>query len=224
MSTPTTLLDLLANHSAGSNALVTNKIRSLNYETLRTLIDSTVSALNARGIGRRERVAMALPYSPEFVGCLLSISCGATCVPLDPQHEYGTLQHYLQEFNINALVVEKGSTSPAVVAARDNDIELLEVVTNDNDSIGTFQFAGAASGDRTIIGGIAESNEVAMIIDTGKNDTANMIGLSHYELVNHALGVSQIPVSENRSIFHLSGIISKVLAPLAAGKQLVFNA
>ena len=223
MTTATTLLELLSTHSANSSALVTSHAGSLNFEALRTLIDNTVSALNARGIGRRERVAIALPYGPEFVGCLLSISCGSTCVPLNPNDNRKSLETYLQEFNINALVVEKGSTSEAVSAAQATDTEVLETISHAADPIGTFQFSGAASGKRASHGGIADSEDVAMIIDTGNNGKSNMIGLSHYELVKCATEHKDTIASKSQPVFHISGLISTVLAPLAAVNQLVFS-
>ena len=223
MTTATTLLDLLATHSAQSSAMVTGHGGALNFESLRTLIDSTVSALNARGIGRRERVAIALPYGPEFVGCLLSISCGSTCVLLNPEDDRKSLETYLQEFTINALVVEKGSTSVAVSAAQATNTEVLETISHTSDPIGTFQFCGAASGERASYGGIADSEDVAMIIDTGSDGKANMIGLSHYELVKYAAEHKETVESKNQSVFHIAGLISTVLAPLAAGNQLVFS-
>ena len=56
----------------------------LTYAALRAHVDATVEALNSRGIGRNDRVAIVLPNGPEMACSFLSIAAGATTAPLNP--------------------------------------------------------------------------------------------------------------------------------------------
>ena len=56
----------------------------LNYSGLRAHVSRTVAALNAAGIGRNDRVAIALPNGPEMASAFVSIAAGATTAPLNP--------------------------------------------------------------------------------------------------------------------------------------------
>ena len=49
-------------------------------------MSDTLAALNARGIGRNDRVAIVLDNGPEMAAAFLCISAGATAAPLNPAY------------------------------------------------------------------------------------------------------------------------------------------
>ena len=90
----------------------------LTHQGLRELASRTVTALNAMGIGRGDRVAMVLPNGPEMAAAFIAIACGATTAPLNPAYRAEEFDFYLSDLNAKALVILEGMQSPALAAAQ----------------------------------------------------------------------------------------------------------
>ena len=88
---------------------------SLSYAGLREHVRATVAALNDRGIGRNDRVALVLPNGPEMASAFLSVAAGAATAPLNPAYRRQEYDFYLSDLGAKTLVVEQGSDSPADV-------------------------------------------------------------------------------------------------------------
>ena len=56
----------------------------LTYNRLNRQIDDTVKKLNAMGVRRHDRVALALPNGPEMAVAFLAVDAVATCAHLNP--------------------------------------------------------------------------------------------------------------------------------------------
>ena len=76
-----TIIDLL--RTADQDALALGGIGrpALTFRELIAQAEATVAALNSRGIGRNDRVAIVLPNGPEMASAFLSVGCGATTAP-----------------------------------------------------------------------------------------------------------------------------------------------
>ena len=83
-SSHATVLELLEAGAPGATALSTPGGAPLTYQALRRLARDTLSALNARGIGRNDRVAIVLDNGPEMAAAFVSVAAGATAAPLNP--------------------------------------------------------------------------------------------------------------------------------------------
>ena len=75
----------------------------------------------------------------------VSIACCATTAPLNPAYKQDEFAFYLSDLGAKALVVEKGSDSPAVKAARGLGIQILELCIDASDAAGTFSLQPADS-------------------------------------------------------------------------------
>ena len=71
----------------------------------------------------------------------------------------------MEDLNARALVVEKGSTSPAVAAAKAKGIRILELGWAEGDPSGSFSILGEPSGTAAN-GGLAEPDDIALILHT----------------------------------------------------------
>ena len=100
---------------------------SLSFDALRSHIAKTASELNARGVGRNDRVAIVLPNGPEMASAFLAVGACATTAPLNPGYRADEFDFYLSDLNAKAIVVEKGSDSPAVDVAKSHKLEILEI-------------------------------------------------------------------------------------------------
>ena len=97
----------------------------MTYDGLRALIVETIASLNEIGIGRNDRVAIVLPNGPEMATAFIAISSGATSAPLNPAYRTDEFEFYMSDLGAKALVVEQGSASPAIEAAKKLGIVVL---------------------------------------------------------------------------------------------------
>ena len=117
MTRPTHLPELLRTGGGDAVALSAPDRPDLTYDGLRNHVAATVSALNERGIGRGDRVAIVLPNGPEMASAFVSMAAGATTAPLNPAYRQTEFEFYLSDLRAKAVVLAEGDDSPARAAA-----------------------------------------------------------------------------------------------------------
>ena len=137
-----TLQDLLQAGADDAIAIAAPGRAPLDYRGLRALVAATTASLNAAGIGRNDRVAIVLPNGPEMATCFLACACAATSAPLNPAYRADEFEFYLDDLQAKALIVEHGSTSPAVEAARKLGVQVIELSVADGAPAGQFSLDG----------------------------------------------------------------------------------
>ncbi len=235
MSQASTVSELLAAGRDDAIAIGAPDREPLTYAGLRDHVNDTVAALNARGLGRNDRVAIVLPNGPEMATAFVAIACGATTAPLNPAYREEEFEFYLSDLNAKALVVEQGSDSPAVSAANKLGIPLLEIVPGR--AAGLFGFAGeAGTGTATDNGGLAQGDDVALVLHTsGTTSRPKIVPLTHRNLCASARNIrtTLALIPEDRCLnvmplFHIHGLMAAILASLSIGASVVctpgFNA
>ena len=168
MSSPSTIHEILQAGDDDAVALSGVGRDPLTYARLRDLATITVSTLNGFGIGRNDRVAIVLPNGPEMATAFVSIACGATTAPLNPAYKLDEFNFYLSDLDARALVVEKGSESAAVEAARQRNIRILYLCANDETPAGAFSLESEDDGTsvEAVDGGMANADDVALVLHT----------------------------------------------------------
>jgi oxalate---CoA ligase len=112
---------------------------SLDYAGLRAHVDATVARLNELGLGRGDRVAIVLPNGPEMASAFVSLAAGVTTAPLNPGYRRAEYDFYLEDLGAKALVVEEGSESDAIEAARALGATVLRLRVPDGAPAGIFE-------------------------------------------------------------------------------------
>ncbi len=125
MSSLRTFEELLAAGRGGDVAFAAPNAAPLTYAGLRALAAQTIASLNRLGIGRGDRVAIVLPNGPEMATAFIAIASGATAAPLNPGYRTDEFEFYMSDLNARALVVEAGSASPALAAAKKLGVNVL---------------------------------------------------------------------------------------------------
>ncbi len=207
----------------------------LTYGGLRRLAADTVTALNQRGIGRGDRVAIVLPNGPLMATSFLAVAAGAATAPLNPAYQAQEFRFYLEDLNAKALIVERGSTSPAVAVARELGIELLELDSTPDGPAGAFTLSGGTDGSAARAGA-GNAEDIALILHTsGTTSRPKLVPLSQANVcasASHIVGVLALTPQDTclnvMPLFHIHGLIAAVLSSLAAGGGVVctpgFNA
>src|SRR3989338_2889565 len=136
MTVFSTIHELLAGKPADAVAFVGSCCPSLTYGGLREHVERTVARLNRFGVGRNDRIAIVLPNGTEMASAFVAIAAGTTSAPLNPAYRADEFEFYLSDLKAKALVVERGSTSPAIGVAAKLKIPVLEIVRASSDPAG----------------------------------------------------------------------------------------
>ncbi|MFE4637312.1 amino acid adenylation domain-containing protein [Streptomyces sp. NPDC056773] len=82
--------------------------RELSYAELGAQANRLARVLAARGVGRGDVVAVALPRSPELVVCLLAVmKAGAAYLPLDADHPQDRIAYMLDDAGARTVVTTR---------------------------------------------------------------------------------------------------------------------
>ena len=223
MATPTTLLDLLTSTPAERTAIILpeQNIR-VTYGGLKNQIEAVAAGLAASGIGRGDRVGMALPNGlPTIVG-FLAASMAGTAAPLNPAYKEDEFRFYLEDTNARVLLLPPDGAEDARRAAGDR----VPVMTIAMDADGVVSLAGAPRGAAVKPPAV---DDVALILHTsGSTGRPKRVPLSHANLSisarnvarSYGLGSSDVSLCV-MPLFHVHGLVASTLATLATGGTVV---
>jgi acyl-CoA synthetase (AMP-forming)/AMP-acid ligase II len=215
------LIDLVCRQPAAAPAILSPERAPLSYGDLAALAGDTVAALNARGIGCRDRVAIVLPNGPDMASAFLAIGAGAATAPLNPAYRADEFDFYLRDLEPKALVVQAGIETPSREAAGRLNIPVIELIP-DSTASGRFRL------DMPVGGGAPEfsgPDDVALLLHTsGTTSRPKLVPLSQRNVLASASHIgrtlSLTPADRCLNImplFHIHGLIAAVLSTVAAG-------
>jgi len=199
----------------------------LRYGELRELVERTKDSLNELGIGRNDRIAIVLPNGPEMGSSFICIAACATTAPLNPSYTEDEYDFYLADLNARALVVAKGSDTPAIQAAENHGIQVLELETHADGPAGAFTLGqtGSTEGPRNQTVGYAEADDVALVLHTsGTTSRPKIVPLTHRNICRSAANIQNTLRLEPTDVclnimplFHIHGLMAAILATLGKG-------
>jgi acyl-CoA synthetase (AMP-forming)/AMP-acid ligase II len=218
-----TILELLGRARDGDPAIGAPGRPPLSYAELRAHVQRVATRLNALGIGRNDPVAIVLPNGPEMASAFVSIGAAATTAPLNPAYRQDEFRFYLEDLDAKLLVVEHGSTSPALAVAKDLDIDVATLRFDANRPAGLFELEGTPRTPRS--DGFATADDIALVLHTsGTTSRPKIVPLSQANVCasagNVAASIALTPADRCLNImplFHIHGLIAAVLASLDAG-------
>jgi len=223
---PSTLFECLQTVGDKTRVAVSAPERpDLDHAGLLGLCQKTTDQLNSFGIGRNDRVAIVLPNGPEMATAFVAVACAATTAPLNPAYREDEFKFYLNDLSAKALIVETGSESPAVAAARDLGIPLIELDVTEGAAAGDFTLNAPSLNSTASRPGLAGTEDVGLILHTsGTTSRPKIVPLSQKNLAASARNISATlklePTDRCMNImplFHIHGLIAAVLTSLSAG-------
>ncbi len=189
-----TLQTLLATGADAAPAISAPARSPLCFAALRSLIADTLATLNCLGIARNDRVAIVLANGPEMATCFMACASGVASAPLNPAYRADEFEFYLSDLNAKALIVEQGSSSPAIAVAQKLGVRLIDLVVPAGAPAGLFTLqprdaapAGGAAGAGASNGGHAQPGDVSMVLHTsGTTSRPKIVPLSQANLAASA--------------------------------------
>jgi oxalate---CoA ligase len=206
-----TVWDLLSSGSDDGLAITAPERPPITFDQLRRLTARIVASLNAKSISRNDRVAIVLPNGPDMACTFLGVTSGATAAPLNPAYTEDEFTFYLSDIRAKALIVEAGSTSPAIGCAKNLGIEVIEL-----------EMLSSSIASEPIF---AKEQDVALVLHTsGTTSRPKIVPLTQTNIVVSAgnivrtLALTASDVNLNiMPLFHIHGLMAGLLAPLLAG-------
>ena len=225
------LRDLLACHGRNApdrNALLASGRPPMTYGSLWAWANDVVPRLRSAGVGQSDRVAVVLPDGLEAAVAMIGVAAGAVCVPLNPGFTADEWQRYFSELRVAALLTRPDIDSASRGVAHTLGIPLINLSTRPSEGPGTFNIVGPAT-RRIADGEFASSADDAFILLTsGSTSRPKMVPLTHASVCLSAYNVGVALALGPRDrllsvlpLFHGHGLISGVLAALAAGSSVV---
>ncbi|HEX4423024.1 MAG TPA: acyl--CoA ligase [Kofleriaceae bacterium] len=219
-----TVIGLLGAGDDDATALFAPGGVPLSYRQLRAVVNETVAALNAHGIGRNDRVALVLDNGPLAASAFLAVAGGATAAPLNPGYRAEEFEFYLTDLRAGLLIVEAGKVSPAIDVAAKLGIPIARLVAAPDRGAGAFTLelppSSAAAARQP---GAAEPDDIALVLHTsGTTSRPKIVPLSQLNICTSArnvrttLGLTALDRALNiMPLFHIHGLIAGVMAPLS---------
>src|SRR6266404_5405661 len=132
------ILDLLENGDPSHPAIsIAGGRPPVTYNQLRQQVDALAKSLNQLGLGRGDRIAMALPNGLEMIASFLAASTAGTAAPLNPAYTRDEFRFYLEDTSARALILPPKDNEEARAAAENN----VMIIEADFDSDGRVQFS-----------------------------------------------------------------------------------
>ena len=227
MPEPATIRQLLRAGADSAVALSAPGRPDATYQVLRRQVERTVAALNERGVGRGDRVAIVLPNGPEMASAFVSVAAGAVTAPLNPRYTAPEFAFYLSDLGAKALIVAEGDPSPARSAAAELGAPVLEVSADPDRPAGVFEFATPPAPGRAPAArpGMATPDDTALVLHTsGTTSRPKIVPLLHSNVCATARHIRETLALEPSDrclnvmpLFHIHGLMACVLSTLGAG-------
>jgi oxalate---CoA ligase len=224
-----TLKTLLAAGADTAPAIAAPGRTTLTHGGLRTLVDRSLASLNAMGVGRNDRVGIVLANGPEMATCFIACASGTTSAPLNPAYRADEFEFYLSDLNAKLLIVEQGSSSPAIAVAEKLGVRIADLIVPAGAAAGEFELRARDGKPSTpaASGGYGDTNDIGMVLHTsGTTSRPKIVPLSVGNLfasasnIRNTLAFTAADCGLNiMPLFHIHGLIAGVLAPLSAGSQ-----
>ena len=232
LTEPENLLDLLEKGAAEHPALLSPDQPALTYQQVRQNVQQLVKDLNGLGLGRGDRIALAMPNGPALVLSFLAAAGAGTAAPLNPKYKQEEFAFYYDDLSAKALLILPG-TIEAALAAVTPDMLVIEVHPQADGTIRLEKVRGelAPKTAETV-----QPDDIAMILHTsGTTSRPKRVPIRQRNLVASArniVGTYDLNPTDISlcvmPLFHIHGIVASLLATLASGGTVVcpagFNA
>ncbi len=195
----------------------------LTHRGLSQQIAALGETLGAVGVGRRDRIALALPPGPEAAVALIAVASVTTCAPLDPGRRAAEYERLLSDMRATALMVQADADGPARAVAQARGLPVIELSLIPEAPAGLVRLTAAEIG-RPVRPASAGPGDVALLLPTsGTTGRPKLVSLTHANLCASAANIGAALDLSARDrcldvmpLFHIHGFMA-ALASLVAG-------
>ena len=220
---PAPLIDLIEHAPRRAIAIIVPESGlQLTYEALTAQVRTVAEQLAAAGVGRGDRVGIALPNGLPMAVTFLAASIAGTAAPLNPAYTEDEFRFFLEDTGARVLILPPEGADEARRAAGDR----VRVLTVNADASGTVSLAGV-TGRRPV--STPKVDDVALVLHTsGSTGRPKRVPLTHANLSisasnvarTYTLGPDDVSLCV-MPLFHVHGLVASTLATLVSGGRVV---
>lgn len=200
----------------------------VTYDQLRTQIDGLIGGLTRLGLGRGDRIGIALPNGLEMIAAFLAASSVGTAAPLNPAYRVDEFKFYLEDTGARALIVPPTDSEAARQAAGDHTL----IIEADLDGDGQVRLSSAGVAGAPRARECPDAADIALVLHTsGTTSRPKRVPLSHTNLMVSARNVADTYKLTREDVslcvmplFHVHGLMASTLATLLTGGTVVVPA
>ncbi len=199
---------------------------TVSYDVLQRQVERLAVTLQSLGIGRGDRVAMALPNGIEVIILFFATTAAAaTAAPLNPAYTTDEFRFYLEDIEAKALIVPPGGGEQARAAAPTGTLT-IEAASN---AAGEVSLAVVRPSSLPPAHDTAAPDDIALFLHTsGTTSRPKGVPLSHANLLasagnvaaTYALTADDVSICV-MPLFHVHGLVASTFATLHSGGTLV---
>jgi len=197
---------------------------AMTYQELADQVDELAAYLAEIGLGKGDRIAMALPNGLEVIASFLAASTVGTAAPLNLAYTRDEFKFYLEDTSARALILPKDNSEEARAAASESQILIIDSSIGDD---GRVRFS--SDGQLNVDGTAATNDDIALILHTsGTTSRPKRVPLSHANLLTSARNVADTYQLTRQDVslcvmplFHVHGLVASTLATFATGGTVV---
>jgi acyl-CoA synthetase (AMP-forming)/AMP-acid ligase II/acyl carrier protein len=226
--------DLLSHHGRSSpdrTAILAPGRDPMTYGELWKQAREVVRALRNLGIGRTDRIAVVLPGGPEAAVAMVAVAAGSVCVPLNPGFTEDEYRRYFGELRLMALLTSADAGSASRRVAQAMGIPVIDILPRTNRGAGSFGIAGQRPPRSGHDEFASPTDDAFILLTSGSTSRPKTVPLTHASVClsagNVGTNLSLGPRDRLLNVlplFHGHGLISGLLAALAAGSSVVCTA
>ena len=223
--------DLLAHHgrhSPASAAILAPGGVALTYDAFWTGMNEIVGQLREFGIGRGDRVAVVLQTGAEAAVATIAVAAGAVCVPLHPGFAAEEWRRYFADLRVAGLLTRSDVDSASRSVAYSLGIPVIDLAPSRDQGPGAFKLV-CPTPRPAVIGDLATgADDAFMLLTSGTTSRPKLVPLTHASVCLSAYNVGAAVALQAQDrllsvlpLFHGHGLISGLVAALAAGSSVV---
>jgi acyl-CoA synthetase (AMP-forming)/AMP-acid ligase II/acyl carrier protein len=224
--------DLLASYgrrAPNRNAILSPGRPPVTYGTLCICASRVARILRSLGVDRSDRVAVVLPDGPDTAVSIVAVASTAVCVPLNPSFTADEWRRYFGDLRITALLTRADLDTASRGAAQALGIPVIDLSFRPGAGPDAFGLVGPPTG-RIVTDDLPPSggDDAFILLTSGTSSRPKMVPLTHSAVCLSAYNVGatlQLGPGDRLlnvlPLFHGHGLISGVVAALAAGSSVV---
>ena len=225
------LPELLAHYAQATpaqEAILAPGLTPISYAALWVWVEGAVRNLRSHGLSSRDRVGVVLPNGPDAAATMLAVAAGAVCVPLNPGFTANECIDYFQALRLRALVMRVDTDWPSRRAAHALAIPVLDMLPHAAGGLGDLSAARAAAKSCRREELQFNRGDAFILLTSGTTARPKLVPLTHASVCLSAYNAGAVLAlaADDRllqvlALFHAHGLISGLLAALAAGSSVV---
>lgn len=150
----------------------------LAYGGLSAFIDETRVHLNDCGIGRGDRVALAIAARPEMAVAHIAVSNTATSVPIDPKATAAEIENTLGSLRATVIIADDSNGQMRDLASRLR-IQLITLFPRLDAPAGLFRLSGGMPGTPAQPGPVEPTDLAFAVRTSGTTSKPKVVPISH---------------------------------------------